>query len=87
MGFEVFGVSGRKMDDRIEFARRVNLPYELLNDSDFELTSSLRLPTFEFQSIKFVKRLAVVVRRSVTHRFSTRFFHRTRTLRKYSTIF
>ena len=30
----------------MEFSRRENLPYELLNDSKFELADSLRLPTF-----------------------------------------
>ncbi len=68
LGFEVFGVSGQKIDEQIEFARRVNLPYELLNDSNFELTHTLSLPTFEFQSNKFVKRLALVIRRSIIQR-------------------
>lgn len=63
LGFQVFGVSGQRIDEQIEFARRANLPYELLNDSDFELTATLRLPTFEFQSKRFIKRLALVVRK------------------------
>ncbi len=34
LGFEVFGVSTQNLDEQIEFAKRNNLPYELLNDSD-----------------------------------------------------
>ncbi len=64
MGFDVFGVSGQNLGEQIDFGRRNSLPYELLNDSDFRLTKALRLPTFEFQSKTFVKRLALVLERS-----------------------
>jgi peroxiredoxin len=63
LGFEVFGLSTQNLDEQIEFAEWNNLPYELLNDSDFRLTKALRLPTFEFESKTFVKRLALVVGR------------------------
>jgi peroxiredoxin len=48
----VFGVSGQGQDDdlglaeQVEFAKRVRLPFELLNDSRFDLVRALRLPTF-----------------------------------------
>lgn len=62
LGFEVFGISAQHLDEQMDFAKRNNLPYELLNDSDFRLTKALRLPTFEFASKTFIKRLALVVR-------------------------
>ncbi len=62
LDFEVFGVSSQSFEEQFEFARRNSLPYELLNDSDFILTKALRLPTFEFQSKIFIKRLALVAR-------------------------
>ncbi len=62
LDFEVFGVSSQSFEEQFEFARQNNLPYELLNDSDFILTKALRLPTFEFQSKLFIKRLALVAR-------------------------
>jgi len=49
---EVLGVSGQGQDpeaglaEQIEFAQRERLPFELLNDSAFELTRALQLPTF-----------------------------------------
>ncbi len=64
LGFDAFGVSGQNLGEQIDFARRNSLPYELLNDSDFRLTKALRLPTFEFQSKIFIKRLALVLERS-----------------------
>lgn len=52
LGCAVFGVSGqgqepgRGLSEQVEFAERVHLPYELLNDSRFELVRALELPTF-----------------------------------------
>ncbi len=65
LGFEVFGVSAQSYEEQMDFAKRNNLPYELLNDSDFTLTRALRLPTFKFQSKTFINRLAVVARKGV----------------------
>ncbi len=62
LGFQVFGVSSQRIEEQKEFAKRNNLPYELLNDSDFRLTNELWLPTFKFESNTFIKRLALVVR-------------------------
>jgi peroxiredoxin len=49
---DVYGVSGQGQDpeqglaEQVEFAERVDLPFALLNDSRFELTHALGLPTF-----------------------------------------
>lgn len=61
LGLGVFGVSTQTFDEQLEYAEREKIPYELLNDSDFQLIRALRLPAFEFQSKMFVKRLALVV--------------------------
>lgn len=51
-GCEVYGVSGQGqgpeegLAEQVEFAERTHLPYELLNDSKFELAHAMRLPTF-----------------------------------------
>jgi len=59
--FEVFGVSSQSLDEQIEFAKRNDLPYKLLNDAEFKLAKALRLPSFQFESKTFIKRLALVV--------------------------
>ncbi len=53
MGCAVFGVSGQGQIDpreglreQVELRERLALPFDLLNDSAFELADSLRLPTF-----------------------------------------
>jgi peroxiredoxin len=52
LGCQVYGVSGQGQDrdaglaEQLEFAQRVRLPFELLNDSRFELVRALDLPTF-----------------------------------------
>jgi len=52
-GCRVFGISGQGQDDpkvglaeQVELTRRLHLPFELLNDSRFELVRALNLPTF-----------------------------------------
>ncbi len=62
LGWEVFGISSQSLKEQIEFANRNKLPYELLNDSAFTLTKALQLPMFEFQSKKFITRLALVIK-------------------------
>ena len=59
LGLEVFGISAQRPEDQKEFAVRMGIPYELLSDSDFELTKALRLPAFEFQGRRYIKRLTI----------------------------
>ncbi len=62
LGFDIYGVSAQNLEEQREFAKREHIPYELLNDSKFELVKELRLPTFEFESKMHIKRLSLVVR-------------------------
>jgi peroxiredoxin len=87
LGFEVFGVSTQNLGEQIEFAKRNDLPYELLNDSDFRLTKALRLPTFEFESKTFVKRLRSSSKAEESKKCSILYFHQTRMRMKYWIIF
>jgi len=59
LGLDLFGISAQRLEDQKEFAVRMGIPYELLSDSDFELTEALRLPTFEFQGRRYIKRLTI----------------------------
>ncbi len=60
-GFAVYGVSAQSAEDQVEFAQRMGIPFELLSDARFELTSALRLPTFTAGGRRFLKRLTLVV--------------------------
>ncbi len=61
LGIKVFGASSQSINDQKEAVSRLQLPYELLNDSSFEFTETLNLPTFDYQGIKMIKRLTLVV--------------------------
>lgn len=51
-GCDVYGVSGQGQSrgpglaEQVEFSLRLELPFDLLNDSDFELAHALGVPTF-----------------------------------------
>jgi len=57
---KVFGVSSQPLIDQKEASARLNLPFELLNDSQFELTKALNLPTFEYETSTFIKRITII---------------------------
>jgi peroxiredoxin len=41
-----------------ELVQRLHLPFEVLSDRDFLFTKALGLPTFEFDGIRLLKRMA-----------------------------
>src|SRR3954468_12040537 len=56
----VYGVSSQGTEYQRELVQRTNLPYEILSDASFKLTDALRLPTFFFERVRLIKRLAFV---------------------------
>lgn len=56
----VFGVSAQPLADQKEAKARLGLPFELLNDSQFALAEAMRLPTFDYQKSRLIKRLTVI---------------------------
>ena len=63
LGAEVFGVSTQTTEYQQELVERIHLPYEILSDSEFELTEALKLPTFQFNGMRLLKRTAWVTER------------------------
>jgi peroxiredoxin len=59
---EVFGLSTQTIEYQKEMANRLHLPFEVLSDSEFRLCDALRLPTFEVEGVRLLKRLTMVVR-------------------------
>ena len=62
LGAGVYGVSTQDSAFQREAADRLHLPFELLSDARFELADAMRLPTFEFEGERLLKRLTLVVR-------------------------
>ena len=61
-GAEVYGLSTQTTEYQREMAERLHLPFEVLSDAGFALVESLRLPTFEVDDMRLVKRLTLIVR-------------------------
>eukprot|EP01111_Echinosteliopsis_oligospora_P008187 TRINITY_DN23692_c0_g1_i1.p1 TRINITY_DN23692_c0_g1~~TRINITY_DN23692_c0_g1_i1.p1 ORF type:complete len:192 (-),score=18.04 TRINITY_DN23692_c0_g1_i1:33-608(-) len=57
----VFGVSTQSSDYQREVKERLHLPYELLSDELLEFVNALKLPTFEWEGKKVIKRLAIAI--------------------------
>ncbi len=59
---DVFGLSTQTTEYQREMADRLHLPFEILSDAEFKLCDGLRLPTFEVDGMRLVKRLTLIVR-------------------------
>jgi peroxiredoxin len=57
----VFGLSTQTTDYQQEVVQRLHLPFEVLSDADFAFTNALRLPTFEFEGVRLLKRLTLIL--------------------------
>ena len=58
----VFGLSTQNSHYQREMATRLELPFEILSDSEFKLCDALHLPTFEVDGKRLMKRLTLIVR-------------------------
>jgi peroxiredoxin len=58
---EVFGLSTQTSEYQQEMANRLHLPFEILSDIEFRFCNALRLPTFEVEGVRLLKRLTLVV--------------------------
>ena len=58
---QVFGLSTQTTEYQQEMVARLHLPFEVLSDADFAFTNALRLPTFEFDGVRLLKRLTLVL--------------------------
>lgn len=56
----VFGVSVQPLADQVEAKNRLHLPFDLLHDGDFILADALKLPTFQYENKKLIKRLTLI---------------------------
>ena len=59
---ELFGLSTQGTAYQQEAAERLHLPFELLSDEKLEFAQALRLPMFEVDGMKLIKRITLVAR-------------------------
>ncbi len=58
---KVFGLSTQDTEYQKEAVQRLQLPFDLLSDSELFFAKALKLPTFEVEFMKLIKRLTMVV--------------------------
>ena len=61
LGATLFGISTQSTAYQREMAERLHLPFEVLSDEGLALAAALRLPTFEVEGMRLIKRLTLVV--------------------------
>lgn len=57
----VFGLSGQLPEEQQEVAERLELPFPLLSDHGLQLAAAIRLPTFEVEGRKLLKRITLII--------------------------
>ncbi|MGH6736456.1 MAG: peroxiredoxin [Methyloceanibacter sp.] len=62
LGARVFGLSTQTTQYQREMATRLHLPFEVLSDADLTFATALRLPTFEVDGMRLIKRLTLIIR-------------------------
>ncbi|MBV9568278.1 MAG: peroxiredoxin [Hyphomicrobiales bacterium] len=62
LGAEVIGMSTQRTAYQTEMCERLHLPFAVLSDAEFKLCDALRLPTFEVEGTRLMKRLTLIIR-------------------------
>ena len=65
LGVEVYGLSTQTTDYQQEMVDRLSIPFNVLSDSQMELTQAINLPTFVVTGMVLLKRLTMVVDNSM----------------------
>jgi peroxiredoxin len=58
---QIFGLSTQDTAYQQEAANRLNLPFPLLSDEQFQFASALDLPTFIVSGMKLIKRMVLII--------------------------
>ena len=64
LGVQVFGLSIQSPEIQQEFAHRMQIPFQILSDENYKFTDALKLPTFEFEGERLIKRMAFFITES-----------------------
>ena len=62
LGAVVYGLSTQSTDYQREAVSRLHLPFQLLSDAAGEFSARLRLPWFEVEGVRLLKRLTLIIR-------------------------
>ena len=62
LNVQVFGLSTQTTEYQREAAERLHLPFELLSDGSFAFAQALRLPMFEVEGMRLIKRVTLIAK-------------------------
>ena len=65
LGAGVFGLITQTSSYQREMAERLRLPFSILRDAELRFARALRLPTFEADGMKLIKRLTLVIKNGI----------------------
>ena len=60
LGADVYGLSTQNTDYQQEMAERLHLPFLVLSDANFKFCEALRLPTFDVDGMRLIKRVTMI---------------------------
>lgn len=60
LGADVYGLSTQNTDYQQEMAERLHLPFLVLSDASFAFCEALRLPTFDVDGMRLIKRVTMI---------------------------
>ena len=58
---QVYGLSTQSSGHQLEAVNRLHLPYALLSDNQFQMADALKLPTFEVNTMRLIKRVTLII--------------------------
>jgi peroxiredoxin len=61
LGATIYGLSNQPTDYQLEAATRLKLPFALLSDVAGRFAGALRLPAFEWDGVRLLKRLTLII--------------------------
>jgi peroxiredoxin len=65
LGAQVFGLSTQSTEYQMEAAERLHLPFELLSDRDLSFAKMLKLPIFQVEGQKLIKRVTLIAKTGI----------------------
>ena len=65
LGADVFGLSTQDTEYQKEMAERLHLPFLVLSDVNLQFCEAMKLPTFEVDGMRLVKRVTMIAENNI----------------------
>ncbi len=65
LGANIFGLSIQNSEYQKEMLERLHLPFLVLSDVNFKFCDSMRLPTFEVNGVRLLKRVTLIAESNI----------------------